>query len=248
MKILKYKQTSNGRYKIELENFKEIELYEETILKYELLLKKNFDDGLMNEILEYDKRWDVYYVGLKLLKSRFRSTKDLKDALIKKEYPLELVNFVIDKLLSQGYLDDFSFSKSYINNQMLTSSKGPVKIMNDLLSKGISSDIVNNEIKVFTETLQVEKINKIIKTALKSNRTRGGVVLKNKIINDLIVAGYDLAVINKVIVEYDFSSNDDIARKEYDKLYKKYSRKYSGKELELVVRRKLYQKGLSYEE
>ena len=72
--------------------------------------------------------------------------------------------------------------------------------------------------------------------------------MKNKIINDLIVAGYDLAVINKVIVGYDFSSNDDIARKEYDKLYKKYSRKYSGKELELVVRRKLYQKGLSYEE
>ena len=96
--------------------------------------------------------------------------------------------------------------------------------------------------------IQLEKINKIIRLSLKSNRTRGGMVLKNKIINDLVISGYDLSIISKVISDFEFDNNDDIAKKEYDKLYRKYSRKYSGKELEYKIKEKLYQKGLSYEE
>lgn len=247
MKILKYKRLSSGRYKLELEDSQAVELYEETILKFELLLKKKIEDYEMIEISEYDKEWDVYYAGLKALKSRFKSTKELHDYLIKKEYPYDLVDMAIEKLLKQGYLNDELFAKSYINNQMVTSSRGPIKIASDLLSKGVSQSIVNKEIDVFTDELQIEKISKIIRISLKSNRTRGGNVLKNKIINDLIVSGYDLSIINKVISEYEFDNNDDIAKKEYEKLYRKYSRKYSGKELEYKIKEKLYQKGLSYE-
>ena len=248
MKILKYKKLSSGRYKLELEDSQPVELYEETILKYELLLKKRIDNSEMIEISEYDKEWDVYYVGLKALKSRFKSTKELRDYLIRKEYPYDLVNNAVEKLLKQGYLNDELFAKSYINNQMVTSSRGPIKISNDLFSKGISQSIVSKEIEVFTEEIQLEKINKIIRISLKSNRTRGGMVLKNKIINDLVISGYDLSIISKVISDFEFDSNDDIAKKEYDKLYRKYSRKYSGKELEYKIKEKLYQKGLSYEE
>lgn len=247
MKILKYKKLSSGRYKLELEGSQAVELYEETILKFELLLKKKVDNLKMVEILEYDKEWDVYYVGLKALKSRFKSTQELRDYLIKKEYSYDLVDIVIEKLLKQGYLNDELFAKSYINNQMITSSRGPIKISNELFSKGIDQSIVSKEILVFTDELQIEKINKIIRISLKSNRSRGGSVLKNKIINDLIVSGYDLSIINKVISDYEFDSNEEIAKKEYEKLYRKYSRKYSGRELEYKIKEKLYQKGLKYE-
>lgn len=248
MKILKYKKLSSGRYKLELESCEAVELYEETILKFELLLKKKIDDYEMIKILEYDKELDVYYVGLKILKSKFKSVKELHDYLIKKEYSYDLVDIAIEKLLKQGYLNDELFARSYINNQIITSSRGPIKICNDLFGKGISQTIVNKEISLFTEDLQIKKINKIIMVALKNNRTRGGLVLKNKIINDLIVSGYDLSIINRVISDYEFSSNVDFAKKEYDKLYRKYSRKYSGKELEYKIKEKLYQKGLNYEE
>ncbi len=248
MKILKYKKMTNGRYKLELDNLQELQLYEETILKYELLLKKEISPSLLMEIHEYDKEWDIYYVALKALKTRFRSVKDLQELLIHKEYPMDLVDKTIHILLEQGYLNDVSFARSYINNQILTSSKGPLRITKDLSSKGISQEIIGDEISIFTEELQIGKIRKIISTSLKSNRTRGGVVLKNKIINDLITSGYDLSIINKVICDYEFDNNSDLAKREYEKLYRKYSRKYSGKELEYKIKEKLYQKGLSYED
>ena len=43
MKILKYKKKRNGQYEIELESGTSMVLYEEVILKYELLLNKSID-------------------------------------------------------------------------------------------------------------------------------------------------------------------------------------------------------------
>lgn len=248
MKILKYKKMTNGRYKLELEHLEELQLYEETILKYELLLKKEIDNPLLTEINEYDKEWDIYYVALKSLKSRFKSSSDLRDILLKREYPIELVDKTIHKLLEQGYLNDESFARGYINNQIITSSRGPLRIIKDLNNKGISQDIISREIAAFTEEMQIEKMNKIISTSLKSNRTRGGVILRNKIINDLVTSGYEISVINKVIDNYEFGNDNNIAKREYEKLYRKYSRKYNGKELEYKIKEKLYQKGLVYED
>ena len=120
--------------------------------------------------------------------------------------------------------------------------------MKDLSAKGIMNSIIQEEILVFNEDVQKEKIDKIIRISIKSNRNRGGVVLKNKIINDLINNGYSYDVITKVISNYEFDNDSIIAKREYDKLYKRLSRKYSGKELEYKIKEKLYQKGLSYED
>ena len=154
----------------------------------------------------------------------------------------------VDKLVSQGYLNDRSYAKGFINNKMVTSNMGPNKIRKELLEHKISLDIINEELVVFEEEIQLEKINKVVDKLIRSNHTRGGFVLKKKIINDLVMLGYDVDLINRVISEYDFSNDKDMVKKEYDKLYKRLSRKYSGNELEYKIKEKLYQKGLYYEE
>ena len=45
-----------------------------------------------------------------------------------------------------------------------------------------------------------------------------------------------------------FNDSKEFIQREYDKLYRKLSRKYSGSELELKIKQKMYQKGLNYEE
>ncbi len=248
MKILKYKKMTNGRYKLYLDDGVELILYEEVILKYELLLKKDIDSNKLKEIGEFNLECDVYYVALKTLKSRFKSVKELRDNLIKKEYPIDLVEKAISKLLKQGYLDDRSFCKSYINNQIITTSKGPYKISKELINKGISKDIIDDEIVNFTEEEQLVKIKKIADRLIKTNRTRGGVVLKRKIINDLIHLGYNTTLINKVLDNLTFDNDKDLATREYEKIYKRLSRKYSGRELEYKIKERLYKLGLYYEE
>lgn len=230
-----------------LESGEELSLYEDVILNFDLLLKRSIDDKERDKILKMNQEYDVYYVALQSLKNRFRSVKDLKELLIKKQYPEEYVNMAIDKLLKQGYLDDCSFAKAYINQQMITTSKGPHKIERELLDKGVSSDIIYRELAVFTKEEQIAKIEKIATRLIKSNRSRGGMVLRKKIIYDLQNLGYDGSIINEGLANVEFSDTKDIQKREYEKLYRKLSKKYSGRELEFKIREKLYQKGLYYE-
>lgn len=248
MKIIKYKKGSKGIYKVELDDGRILSLYEEVILKFEMLLKKEILDKDLKDINDYNLECDVYYVALNNIKARFKSVNDLFEFLRKKEYPIELINKAIDKLINQGYLNDRSFAKSYINNQIITTNKGPLKIEKELIEKKIDINIIKEEIEVYDEETQLKKIDKLISKGIKTNRTRGGSVLKQKIYNDLKLLGYDNSLINKVILTYSFENDSFIAKKEYDKLFNRLSRKYSGEELKRKIREKMYQKGLYYEE
>lgn len=248
MKILKYKKKRNGQYEIQLDSGKDLCLYEEVILNFSLLLKKNIDEEELDEILLSNQEYDVYYVALKSLKNRFKSVKELRISLLKKEYPVESVESAIHKLLSQGYLDDRSFAKAYINAQMITTSKGPKKIEKELLEKGVSRDIIVDELAIFTKDEQIIKIEKIANRLVRSNRSRGGIVLRKKIVQDLHNMGYSGSIVEDVLSSIDFGDTKDIAKNETEKLYQRLSRKYSGKELEFKIKEKLYQKGLYYED
>lgn len=247
MQITKYKKQSNGKYKVILDNNEELLLYEDVILKYELLLKKEITRADIIKIEKYNQECDVYHIAVKSLNNRYKTVKELEKFLIKKEYPQPLVEKTKLILIKQGYLNDEKFTKSYINTQIMTTTKGPYRISNELITKGIQQEIINREILIYDEEKQRDKIEKISKKMLKSNKSRGGFVLKNKISTYLINQGYQKELINTVLSTIEFSDNENIAQKEYEKLYRKLSRKYQGKELEYKIKEKLYQKGLTYE-
>lgn len=248
MKILKYKKGTKGLYKIDLEDGSTLSLYEEVILKYNLLLIKEITDDIKESIFACNLEYEVYYAALNSIKTRSKSEYDLRKYLINKEYPIDLIDKAINKLIEQGYINDRFYAKSYINNQMITSVYGPLRIQKELLDKNIDFSIISEELVVFTEEEQLIKIDKIIRKGIKANRNRGGAILKQKLFNDLKNYGYEVTVINKILDDYDYNNGEeDIAKKEYNKLYSKYSRKYSGKELERKIKEKLYLKGLRFE-
>lgn len=248
MNIIKYKKKSNGRYSVFLEDGRELVLYEDIILKYDLLLRKEILEVDLDSILNDNLECDVYYVGLNLLRNRFRSKYELEELLKRKEYPLSMIEKAIEKLKKQGYLNDQLFAKSYISSQIVTTNHGPNRIQNELEKKHISNEIIQEALDVFSEEEQIIKINKVIDYRIKTNRSRGGTILKNKIYHDLIELGYDSSIVNSCLNHYSFSNNQELAKKEYEKLYRKYSRKYQGAELDRIIKDKLYQKGLVYEE
>jgi len=248
MKIIKYKKLVNNRYKVTLDNNIDLTLYEDVILKYNLLICGNIDEKDLDNIKQDNLFYEIYYSALNSLRVRSKSAYTLKKSLIKKEYDEDIVEEVIDKLIKQGYLNDRVFCISYINNQIITTNRGPYRIRKELIDNRISEDIINEEMNVYTLELQRERIDKIIDKFIKSNHNKGGFVLKNKIINNLINLGYDIDNINRVIDTKNFNVSKELIDKEYNKLYKKLSTKYSGNELEYRIKDKLYKKGLYYEE
>lgn len=248
MQVVKYKKKRDGKYTVSFSNGKELDLYEEVILKYELLLKKEFSDSMLYEFATYNQECDVYYVALKHIKSRLRSRKEIGDMLRRQEYPIDFIEKSLCKLEKQGYINDYNYASSYLHDKLITTSWGPNKIAYELEKQGISREIILEVMSEYTKELEFSKIEKIVNRSIKSNRNKSNVVLKRKIEQELLQQGFHKENIERIITNVSFPSDGDLYQKEYEKIYQKLSKKYSGDRLTYQVKQKMYQRGFRYED
>ena len=245
MKIEKFKKRPNGLYTIYLDNFNSYDFYEEIILKYELLLTKNIEEDELNEIIKDNKNYESYYDALKTLKRTIKTKEEIRKLLTEKKYSKENIDLSIKMLEKQGYLNDKNYAKSYVHNCIITTTKGPKKIILELEKKGIKEEDYKEALEEYTESIEKEKIEKLISKKIKSNHTKSAKILKQKLLQDLTNNGFHQDIIKEVLNSTAIEENDDIAKKEYQKYYNKLSKKYSGKELEYKLKQKMYSLGFN---
>ena len=249
MKILKYEKKKNGMYQVFFDNDNNIDISEEIILKYNLLLKKDIDNSLIDKMLDENKIYIAYNLAIKYISIKMRSRKEIREFLSKKNIDYDSINEVIKILEKEKYLDDDSYAKAFVNDKMVLSNDGPNKIRSKLIELGINSNSINNALELFDYDLQKEKVTKMAKKLVEVNRNKSAALLKNRIITYLVNLGYDKSVINSVLSTVEIKNDKDIAKKEYEKIYNKLSRKYSGSDLEFRVKQKMYALGFNnYEE
>lgn len=204
MKIEKYEFTKKNNYNIYLSNGEVITLNERVITKNELLLKKEIDNELYDRLMHDNKVCEAFDAGVKYISIRYRSIKEMKDYLLKKEYPSDIVDEAIQSLISNTYLDDDRFTKAYIKDKMAFTSKGDYKIRMELSSLGIDNSIIDNNILTIDNDILINKMKKIIDKDIKNNKKYNGSELRNKIYNHLINQGYSKEKVINVINTYDF--------------------------------------------
>jgi regulatory protein len=243
MKILRYEKRKNGMYQVLFDNDYDVDLHEEIILKHNLLIKKEASQKEIDEMLEENKKFIAYDLSVKFLAKKMRSTKETREYLFKNEFDKDTIDYVINTLIKEKYLNDNSYSKAYINDKILLSNDGPNKIKNKLIELGVNKEIIDSNLELFTDNLQKEKIDKIISKQITTNRNKSALILKNKITEYLYNLGYDKSIILDCLNKTTIKDNKDIMKKEYDKVFKKLSKKYSGTELEYKVKQKMYSLG-----
>jgi len=241
MKIISYQKKKNNLYEITLSNNEVYALYDDVILKYELLLKKEINDKELEKILEDNKLQESYIKALKYLNSKLRTEKEIRKKLA--EYDYKTVNYVIERLKKEGYINDKLYIKSYINDEINLKLIGQNKILYDLKKLGFSNDDILNYLNTFDNELWLNKIDKYISKKINNNHNLSGMMLKQKIIQELINKGFYKEDINSIIDNFTFEDNNDIKEKEYNKLKIKLSKKYSGEELEYRIKIGLLKKG-----
>ena len=232
-------------YQVFFDNGNDIDISEEIILKYDLLLKKEADNKLIDKMLEENKIYIGYNLAIKYISTKMRSKKEIREHLSKKEIDKDSINEIINILIKNKYIDDDSYAKAFVNDKILLTNDGPYKIKNKLIELGINDNSINKALELFDIDTQKEKITKIAKKLVSTNRNKSASILRNKIIIYLVNLGYERAIINSVLSTIEIKNDKDIEKKEYEKIYNKLSRKYSGKDLEFRVRQKMYALGFT---
>lgn len=244
MIIEKFSKQKNGMYLLILGNGNKVKIHENLILKYGLLLTKQVDDSLLEKLYQENQVYEVYSIALKYLNNRLRSKKELNLYLSKKGYSIDVIQSVLNMLEEQSYLSDITYANSYVHDRILMSNYGPNKIRLELEQNGISYEVIDQVLIPFNESLESEKIQKLVDKQIKLNHNKGSILLKRKIQSYLLNLGYSSTLINQTLSDKKLV-DDDIAKHEYNKLYTKLSKKYSGRELEYKIKQKMYQKGFT---
>ena len=200
--IEKYEKIGQSKYRLYLNNGEVIDTYDEVILKNELLIKKELDDYLYQQVLTESRIQEHYNACIKYISIRIRSTKEIIDYLKRKNVEVEDRDYIINKLTKEKFLNDNYFCECFIKDKLKFTTMGEYKILFELKKHNISPDIIEKNHYLINEEIMTEKIDKIITKQINSNRKLDKPKLRNKLYNHLLNAGYKSSLIVKSLNKY----------------------------------------------
>ncbi len=246
MKITKYTKKKDNLYEIVLANEEHLTLYGDTILKYDLLNNNEIKQDLLKEIIDFNNQIVAYNISLKYILSKLRTEKEIRNKL--KNYSLDIQEYAIKKLKDEGYLNDELYIKSYTNDAINLKFIGPNKIKYELKKLGFAEDLVEDYLSTIDLSTWLEKINKYINKKITTNNKLSSIMLKNKIMDDLLNKGFYKEDISNCLNNFNFKDNVDIYEREYEKLRNKLSNKYKDEYLDYYIKINLRKKGFNFED
>lgn len=221
-KILDIKKKKN-KYIITFQN-EEIEVFEDVIIKFMLLKKRDLEDSEYNELIKYSKYIDSLNLAINYLKKPrtvYEVKKYLKDLKIYDEE-------IIKKLLDMGLLNDRLYTDMYVDYQSRINLKGPKLIKKELEIKGVYLD--------FEYPNYDENINRLIDRYIKNNKDKPTKMLNYGLNNYLITKGYEK--IDKLF----YNDDESLIENDIDKLLIKF-KKLDKNKLKMKLYSSLISKG-----
>lgn len=241
MKILKYQKGKSNSYKITTDK-KTLMLYDDIILKYGLLLKKEISPSELKKIEEENNILASFYDAMKILNTKMRTEKEIKELLKKKGYQTKEIELTLKKLKTDGYLNNKQYIEAYIHDHLALYLEGENKIKKDLIALGLKEREITPFLEEISPSIYEEKIEKYITKKAKVNKKSVN-EFKKKIMIDLINKGFKKEMIAPYLENLELEENKEELEKLIQKLYKKYRKKYDEDTTKLKIKRDLYAKG-----
>ena len=249
MEIVNFKKTKANIYEITIKDGTskmQYEIYDDIILKNDLLIDKKLTKTKLNNILKENEIITCYYEALKYLSRKMRTKKEIRTFLKRKDYSDYSIEKSIDRLVKEGYLDELKYVSSYINDSLILTLDGPLKIKSSLLNLGIKEKTIDDELSKIDTSIFKEKLIKIIEKKKKTNKY-SNIIFKAKLKSYLTMNGYEDDMIMSVLDSIRIDSSE-IFEKEANKIWNVLSKKYQNKELKVRFKNKMYTKGFSIDE
>lgn len=241
MKIIKYQKGKGNEYKITT-NKGDYKLYDDVIIKYSLLLKKEINKAEFDKILLENNLLNAYYDSLKAISTKLRTEKEIRTLLNKKGYNEREISYAIDRLNKENYLNHKIYIEAYIHDMLNLYLVGEKKIMSNLMVLGFKEAEIAPFLSKIDKSIYQEKISKYVTKKAKTNK-KSKIEFRRKITNELINKGFNKSDIEQCLDNIIIEDNPEEIKKLVTKLTTKYSRKYDESTVKLKVKSYLYQKG-----
>lgn len=193
---LERQKHKNSRVSVFVDEEYAFSLTDETVVEYGIFTGADVNDFPLEEIYKKDRYKQALSSAFMTLSRSAKSEKQLRDALLKKEFESFCVDAVIERLKELNYIDDLRFTKSFVEN---SSSSGINAIRFKLKSKGVSDEIINSVLENVKDDDQIVRAVEIIKKQLPKYSKYETFEQKRKLNDFLYRKGYQWDVIKSAI-------------------------------------------------
>lgn len=109
-----------------------------------LKLGQKIDDSQIETLRAKDEAESAYNRALRFLAYRARSSQELKNYLIQKDYEPSVANQVLERLRQEGYIDDVRFSQDWVENRVTFRPRSQNLLRSELRQKGVTESIIQS--------------------------------------------------------------------------------------------------------
>lgn len=179
---------------------------EDVFISHKFEVGSEISEDLFTETVNDELKVKIYNSALQLLGYRMRSCAEMKQRLMEKKYPINIISDVIDKLLNIKYLNDAEFAEAFAHDKVKSKKIGPITLRMEFIPHKIESEILENVIKKVYEQYP---ISDLIKQLLDKKKIQSGIKLElktKKRIQDLLKRkGFNWNEISTVFTELEIT-------------------------------------------
>ncbi|MGG7212229.1 recombination regulator RecX [Clostridium nigeriense] len=190
---------NKDRANIYIDNDYAFSLSCELVYKEGLKVNEKVDIEKIKDIANKDNYLKCKNTALRIVEKAYKSEKELKDKLILKGYDNESIYKTMNFLKEYNFLSDNNYAKMYVKDKSRIQGKKKIKF--DLIKKGITDNIIEEEISNIDRegeregayNLAIKKYNTIAK------REDDKFKLSQKLYRFLLSKGYDYDTVSYVV-------------------------------------------------
>ncbi|MGL4372998.1 MAG: RecX family transcriptional regulator [Turicibacter sp.] len=225
-------------------------VHEEIVIRYRLVVGKEIN---LEQFIEMKDKLDLgraYQYALNVLTRKSCSVHEMRQKLVQKEYQIEIVEDVLQRLIDVGLLNDELFAIQYISQVSKSGKKGPNLIKKDLKQKGIDEAIILKNIQSYEYDDELLNATKILDHQMRTNSKYGPQYLKQKMHQSLMLKGFSSQIIAQALSTIVFEQEDEqdpILVREMEKLFRKHQ-KLKDYEKKTKITQTLGRKGFRFDD
>lgn len=106
---------------------------------------------------------------------------------------------VLNKLIEQRYIDDTRYADAYIREKSALSGWGARKIALQLRQKGISQEIISQQLAMLNNDDQSERLRDKLEKKLRTTKANNSYELRGKLLRYAISLGYEYDIAKDII-------------------------------------------------
>ena len=158
-----------GKYRILYLNGKKFgKFFDEIIFRFNIKEDSFLNENELKQLQKVQSEMEAEKIALNYLSYKPRSINEVKKKLFSKKIAYSVIDLTIEKMKKYGYLDDKKYARDWIEERIRTRGFSPSKIKSELFLKGISKEIIENNLKeIYTPELEIKTAKRIAKKQMR---------------------------------------------------------------------------------